>query len=228
MSTVLPFSIRLAAMAFAAILLWSGPSRAYENLPDLAGMWGPVQVASAEGADDAGLDHPAGIMVQKIGARVIDTIEDKDLPKDVKVQRFHEILSENLDTPVIAKFVLGRHWRRASPTQRKEYVSAFGNYIVSRYASLLGQGWKPEKFKVDRVDASRGKAILVFTTVKKANMKPVPVIFRMLKRDGRHKVVDVIVEGVSLLLAQRNEFATAIRHYGGVDGLISMMREKTF
>jgi len=52
--------------------------------------------------------------------------------------------------------------------------------------------------------------------------------WRLVAENGTYKISDVIVEGISMMVTQRSEFASVVQRNGGqVRGLIAMMREKT-
>ena len=56
----------------------------------------------------------------------------------------------------------------------------------------------------------------------------VRVDWRVRRTGGAYRIVDVTVEGVSLAITQRDEFAAVIRSNGGqVEGLLSALREET-
>lgn len=212
------------AVALVGLVGASGTVRAGE--PAMAEQTALAQSGST--SSPSALTHPAGRMVDELGRDVMAYLADSTLSDEQRIAKFRGMLTQHLETEVIGQFVLGRAWRSTQGKQRKDYLEAFDGYIVGRYATMLAKGWKPRAFAVTKVQTHQSGDVLVFVTVDKPGQKSISAIFRMRDRSDRYKVVDVIVEGVSLLVAQRNEFATVLRDHGGVDGLVAMLKERTY
>lgn len=174
-----------------------------------------------------GAEHPAAKLVDTIGREVLRILHDPAFGVEQRSQEFRKILTLHLDIPVIAKFVLGQYWPKATSEQRKAYNAAFRDFIVHRYATLLANGWKPESFQVLKTQEIKADEFLVLSKIERADNRPLEAIFRLRSTEGTYRVVDVLVEGVSLLVAQRKEFASVLREQGGIDGLIGLLKEKS-
>ena len=127
----------------------------------------------------------------------------------------------------MGKWVLGRYWRRASRGEKLEYLKLFENLIVATYAKRFS-AYTDESLKIIKV-ASRGQAnAIVYSNIERGSQqKPIRVDWRVVFSDGRYKVTDIVVEGISMKQTQRSEFASVIRRNGGkVTGLLEALREK--
>jgi phospholipid transport system substrate-binding protein len=143
------------------------------------------------------------------------------------VARFRELLREDFDVPGIARFVLGRYWNAATEEQRAEYVRLFEDYISLAYSTRLAE-YTGEKFKVTGSRPDADGAIVSSQIIRPAGGPPVKVDWRLTGRNGVYKISDVSVDGISMAVTQRSEFASVIQHNGGqVQGLITMLRERT-
>lgn len=182
-----------------------------------AGAFAPVPVAAA--ADPAAL-------IGNLGSRALEVL-GKDATQAQRVARFRELLRQDFDVPGIARFVLGRYWNTATDEQRAEYVRLFGEYIALAYANRLAE-YTGETFKVTGSRPEAGGAIVTSQILRPSGAPPVKVDWRLSGQNGNYKITDVSVEGISMAVTQRSEFASVIQHHGGqVQGLIAMLREKT-
>ena len=183
-----------------------------------AGAFAPATPAAAA-ADPAAL-------ISQLGNRALEVLGQGSTPSQ-RVARFRELLREDFDVPGIARFVLGRYWNIATEQQRAEYVKLFEDYIALAYSTRLAE-YTGEKFKVTGSRPEGDGAIVSSQIVRPGGAAPVKVDWRLTGRNGVYKISDVSVDGISMAVTQRSEFASVIQHNGGqVQGLIAMLREKT-
>jgi phospholipid transport system substrate-binding protein len=154
------------------------------------------------------------------------TVLNKKTDPTIREARFRKLFHEDFDCPGIARFVLGRYWRTASEEEQKEFVKLFENYVVFVYAVRMSD-FGGETIKV-RGSRSDGDGVIVSTDVATpGGAAPVRIDWRLVADNGAYKVNDVIVEGISMAVTQRSEFASVVQRNGGqLHGLIAMMREK--
>lgn len=164
--------------------------------------------------------------VASLGDSAIHTMVDGRLTDEERIKKFRELLVDRFDLPLIGRYVLGVHWRRASPGQRLEFFGLFEEYLVSIYASGLGQ-YGGESLSVKSTRPA-GKDTIVRTEFHGPRIPTLNVDWRIRGDTGNYKVVDIIVEGVSLVIIQRDQFASVIRRTGGnVEGLLAKLRERS-
>jgi phospholipid transport system substrate-binding protein len=176
-------------------------------------------IPAAAAADPAAL-------ISNLGSRALEVL-GKDATQAQRVARFRELLREDFDVPGIARFVLGRYWNTATEEQRAEYVKLFEDYIALAYSTRLAE-YTGEKFKVTGSRPDADGAIVSSQIIRPTGAPPVKVDWRLTGRNGIYKISDVSVDGISMAVTQRSEFASVIQHNGGqVQGLITMLREKT-
>src|SRR5215470_8450540 len=183
----------------------------------LAGGLAPAMPATAA-ADPA-------TMISNLGSRALEVL-GKDATQQQRVARFRELLREDFDVPGIARFVLGRYWNTATEEQRAEFVKLFEGYIAVAYATRLAE-YAGEQFKVTGSRPDGDGAIVSSHILRPAGSAPIKVDWRLTGRNGNYKISDVSVDGISMAVTQRSEFASVIQHSGGqLQGLIAMLREK--
>jgi phospholipid transport system substrate-binding protein len=164
--------------------------------------------------------------MNKLWDRAVEVLNNKSDPT-VREARFRELFHTDFDCPGIARFVLGRYWRAASQEEQQEFVKLFEDYVVFVYTARLSN-FGGEALKV-RGSRSDGDGVIVSTDVISPGApSPMKIDWRLVTENGTYKISDVIVEGVSMMVTQRSEFASIVQRNGGqVRGLIAMMREKT-
>jgi phospholipid transport system substrate-binding protein len=180
---------------------------------------------SAPGMPAVAAAEPAA-MISNLGSRALEVL-GKEATQSQRVARFRELLKEDFDVPGIARFVLGRYWNTATEEQRAEFTKLFEEYIAMAYAARLSQ-YSGETFKVTGSRPDADGTVVSSQIIRPSGAPPVKVDWRLAVRGGVYKISDVSVDGISMAVTQRSEFASVIQHNGGqVQGLLTMLREKT-
>jgi len=178
-----------------------------------------VQEARAE------VDNPHSF-IQTLGGEAIEMLSDPVLTEEDRVEEFRRILVKAFDLRTIGRFVLGRYWRRATPDERREFDVLFEDYIVATYAARLGQ-YQGESLTVNATRDEGNGDILVTTEIIPPDGPTVRVEWRVRGAPGSYRIIDVVVEGISMVITQRSEFASVIQRSGGqVSGLLDELRKK--
>ena len=164
--------------------------------------------------------------VTKLGEDAIKVLSVPGATDEERKQRYRELLDEGFAVNTIGRFVVGRYWRSATPEQRKTYLKLYRAFVLDTYTSRL-DGYSGQTFKVLKSLPIDKRDTLVATEVvsRKSGAPPIRVDYRVRARDGTLKIVDVIVEGISLIATQRSEFASVINR-GGFDSLIELLSSR--
>jgi phospholipid transport system substrate-binding protein len=164
--------------------------------------------------------------VTTLGDRTIRMLSNASLSEGEREARFRYMLDEGFDLDAIARFALGRYWRRATRDERAEYRVLFEEFIVRTYVGRLGR-YGGEQLSVVGTIADGDGDTLVRSEILDPNFPPVRVDWRIRRIDNSYRIVDVVLEGVSMALTQRDEFAAVIQKNGGtVEGLLNELRSK--
>ena len=178
-------------------------------------------------AGDEEFGAEAKAFVEDMAVKAIAELTVSDLDKDKRRRRFREMMHEYFAFKGIAKWVLGRYWRRATEVERKEYLELFEQLMVAVYTERF-ERYSGETLSVGRAEVRGGKDVLVHSRLLRPNgLKPIKVAWRV-RADGHvYRVVDIMVEGLSMGLTQREEFASFIRQNNGrVQSLIIELRKR--
>lgn len=168
----------------------------------------------------------AGEFIVALADRAIAGLTDKVASRADRESRFRTLLTDGFDVPHIARFVLGRYWRTASETERAEYLQLFEDFLVHSYSQRFGE-YAGENLKVAGTRAMPDSEVMVLTDLLRPSGPPVKVEWRLRRNGSLFKITDVVVEGVSMSITQRDDFSATIQRAGGrVDALLTQLRDK--
>ena len=161
--------------------------------------------------------------VVDIGNQAIKILK---IPVDDKEKRKNELrnlLQEKFDMELISKVILGGSVvKNSSSAQLKKFAEVFEIHIVKIYSSQLGT-YKGQIFKVNNTEIKR-KDAFVYSTITSPDYPTTNIVWRIRERDTIPKVIDMQVEGVSLLRTKKNDFAMILNQVG-LEGLIEKLDE---
>jgi len=175
-------------------------------------------VTGSAGADPA---RTPTDFVSDLGDRLLTELK-RDLPRDELQGRLQELFTEAFDVPVVAKFVLGRHWKAATESQQHEYLGLFGRYVGGIYATQFSD-YSGETFEIRAQTQLSGGDVLVRLDIIRPDGPPLPVDFRVRREQETLRIVDVAVEGLSLIVTKRDEFGSLVQREG-MEGLLEALR----
>jgi phospholipid transport system substrate-binding protein len=184
----------------------------------------PSQFYSADAADDG-----PGAFVTRLGNKTIANLTDVSMSESDRETQFRDLLREGFAVDTIGQFVLGKYRRTTSTETVNEFIHVFEEYIVSLYAKQFSR-YGGEKFVVEKVvESSRSSDSMVMTKIiPNGGAEPLRVDFQVRNISNTFKILDVRVEGVSMVLAERDEFTSFIAKNGGrVEALIDTLRQRT-
>ena len=163
--------------------------------------------------------------VEKLGKEVIETVSDEKLSDSQRRSNFRYLYLNAFDNFYISRFVLGRYWKRIDKSVKEEFVKTFNDYIVSTYAPKF-KGWQGEFKAVDALIEKNFYNVKMDVINKDGPV--LKLIWKIyLDKNKNFKILDVNIDGVSMLVTQRAEFMSVIKNNpDGVVGLIKAMKKK--
>ncbi len=181
--------------------------------------------ASANAAVDAA---KAEEFVQKVTKEGIEEIINANVSQTVKDERFEKLFNNALDLNFIGQFVLGRYWRTATAEQKKEFISAYRELNIKTWSQRFDE-FKGKNFIFKGTTPSNSaNQVFVNSVVPMEQGEPAKVVWRVKQTGNNFKIVDIIIENVSLAITARNEYTAYIKTApGGIDDLIKDLQNKT-
>ena len=138
----------------------------------------------------------------------------------------NEVVIPHFDFISMSKWVLGKtSWRGASEGQREQFIGEFRTLLVRTYAKALLEYSNEVIEYLPTEDNPNSNLVVVKTKINQPGAKAVPIDYRMHVSGGEWKVVDIVVDGVSLVSTYRGSFASQIKK-GGLDSLISKLSQR--
>ena len=163
--------------------------------------------------------------VSNFADNAISILSNESLDINQKNLQFTDLVMSSIDMNLISKFVLSKYWKIASQEQRDVYIKVFEEYFISSYANKLDQ-YSGEKIVIVSSDAAKKFVIVKSNIVRDgADTLKIELDWRLLTRDGQTKIIDLSIEGISLIVAQREEFQSYLSNNDGdLDALINRLR----
>lgn len=151
--------------------------------------------------------------IDQMGQSAIGFLGNNGLSQAQKEAEFKQLLQTSFDIKTIGRFALGSYWNSATPAQQSEYQQLFEQMIIRVYATRFNE------YKGERLDVSSsrpdGRDELVTTYIVPPSGEKIQVDWRVREKNGSYKIVDVIIEGVSMAMTQRSDFSSVIQRGGG-------------
>ena len=180
--------------------------------------------AQANAAIDA---DKAEEFVKGVTKAGIEELINTDVSAAEKKERFTKLFNKDLDLDTIGKNVLGRYWRTATPQQRKEFIDVYRKLNIQTWSERFDD-FKGKHFEFIGTEKSNSAdQIFVVTQVPMSEGKPASVKWRVRASNGDFRIVDIIIENVSLTLTARSEYTSYIQKSpNGINDLIKNLKTK--
>ncbi len=164
------------------------------------------------------VDINAQELVKQTADRVLDAIRDDRAAFERRPKAVYELVEEvvfpHVDFENMARWALGKYWRRADEEQREQFVREFRTLILRTYATALMEYRDQEIVYLPMRGEELGTDVTVRTEIRQQGGPPVPVNYRLHRVADTWKVYDLSIDGISLLTTYRSSFSTQIRQQG--------------
>ena len=185
-----------------------------------------LAVASAAPAM-AGTDGPREVMTKTIDA-AFAILRDRSLSgkerRAHRIDQLRRVADRTFEWSELARSSLGVKWRTLDAAQRAQFVDVFKDVLAAQYMDDIDRFQGTETVTVDSVVAEGDEAI-VRTTLLTSSRERVPLDYRMRVIEGRWRVVDLSIEGISLVNHFRKTFTAALVN-GSIEDLIVRLRRQ--
>ena len=152
--------------------------------------------------------------VSTMARRALDFLGNAQQTQAQKTESFRRLLEDNFDMETIGRFTLGKYWKVATPSQQTEYQRLFKKRVVEMYSRRFSE-YKDQKIEVRSSRPEGENDVIVTSYVVQPGSPEILVDWRVRYKNGRYRIVDVIVEGVSMSVTQRSDFSSVIQQGGG-------------
>jgi phospholipid transport system substrate-binding protein len=189
----------------------------------------PVAAAETNAAPDAAADFVKGLFDR---ARGLSARPDSRDPE--RHRQLVAFVRKGVDLVAIARFSTGPFWKQASETERDRFLALFETFVAQTFGRRLGElsGHNLKIVKAVAVapgsEDSRDMLVMSRFVGNDETNRTFGVDWRVRMSETGPRIVDLVVEGISMAVAQRDEFITVIRNGGGkFEALIAKLEEWT-
>ncbi|MCX5848758.1 MAG: ABC transporter substrate-binding protein [Deltaproteobacteria bacterium] len=165
--------------------------------------------------------------VQKSVNDVLDVLRNPKLKaesaKEIKKEKLRLIYKDMFDEMEFSRRTLTRNWNNFNPAQRAEFVKLFEQVLEKSYADKILDytNEKVEFFKEEMKSDTQAEIQSKIIT----SSKEIPIFYRVILKDGKWKVYDVVIENVSLVQNYRTQFNDILAK-NTPDQLLETLRKK--
>ncbi len=167
---------------------------------------------------------PASDFIEGLGNQAISVLADKALSQADRDAKFRDLFVQAFDVPAIGQFVLGRYRRSATPEQIDEFNKLYTDDVVRTYSRRLSQ-YAGETLKVLGSQVLSDETVVRTQIISPKKPQPTNVDWHLSGTAGSYKIVDVVIENLSMRSAQREDYGSVISS-GGIDALLAGLRKK--
>lgn len=185
---------------------------------------GLVLFAPAAAAEDRTSPDRASAFVQQLGGSATTLVATYPADSNKLQLAYEDLVRRSFDQESIGRFALGGTWQLVTAAQQRAYQELFAVWMTYSYARRLGAN-AGDSFAITGTQPIAERDILVESRIDRPRRNPVTVGWRVREIGGHMKIIDVVVEGVSLDVTQRDEFA-AVTQNKGFEGLIGELKAR--
>ena len=155
----------------------------------------------------------AEAFVRDVVDRMIEIVRTADA-RNTRVDEVMALIKETTAVEAIARFTMGATWRRMSESQREAFLDAFERYAARVYVNRIGD-YEGQTVEVTGAQDVGRKGILVQSVLQSPAADDIALEWLVTDRNGPVQLVDLIAEGVSISISQREEFGAMLERRGG-------------
>jgi len=169
------------------------------------------------------------VVIAEASAVLLNQLKDPNFSSDkTRIRQFIDShIFSSVDTVRMSALVLGKHWRKASKTEKKQFIQSFKQLLVNTYAATFTEqfhNWSIQYAPLKLKDSDT--KVLVKTQVQQAGKPDTQIDYSMVLRKNQWKIYDIKVEGISLVISNRSTFSQMIKKSGSLAAVISQLQQK--
>ena len=169
-------------------------------------------------------ENVAVVYIENVGQQAINILKTPIEDLQTRELLFEKMLNNHFDKKLIHRAVLGKASKGASESELIRFGKAFDKHIVKVYASQLGV-YSNQLFIIDKAFKKGKKDTIVSSHIEHETAPPLRIDWRLRDRGEGTKIIDIAIEGVSLLATKRADFGSSIKK-GGLHSLIIDLETK--
>jgi len=181
---------------------------------------------SAIAAEDPDITIAPRQLIDDAASKIVTILGRKGQSSDVRVAEIEEIAYELFDFTTMSKLVLARNWRKLDTEKRAEFVREFKRNLSRTYGTRLDR-YDQEDIEIFGTQIEPRDDVSVKTRIVGGQFDGAVISYRLRERRERWRIIDVVIEGISLVSNYRSQFSEILNN-GTIDDLMVKMRDKNF
>ena len=169
-------------------------------------------------------EQEASMVVEQTSAEIVALLADKSLANGQRIEKITQIADQRFDLELMSGLILGRNRSKLSATQRDDFLHEFKRHLIVTYGDSL-EKYSGEQIEISNARAEQNGDVTVKTKIVGGKAGGVTVDYRLRAKSGPWRVIDVFIEGVSVVQNFRSQVQEIVSTRGA-DQLITILREK--
>ena len=157
---------------------------------------------------------------------VIAVLKQPGLSKADRRGKIEDIVLKSVDFDTLSKLTMARNWTKLTPAQQDEFRQEFRRHLSATYGRRIDDYRNETVTVLGTREESRGDQTVKTRINRGGGTADVLVDYRLRQTAGQWKIIDVVIEGVSLVANFRSQFQDMMAH-GGAEHLLAALRQKT-
>ncbi len=185
---------------------------------------GLIAILSLTGGPARAQSTPSEV-IETVSSQVLAVLRERSVESSIRRTKVEEIIYRYVDFETLSRLVMARNWRKLSDAEKSEFMREFKKHLSNTYGDNI-DNYRNEKVAIlSEREEKRGDVTVKSTIVRGGGGDDVMVDYRLRKRDDNWRIIDVVIEGVSLVANFRSQFQEIISSKG-IDELLRLLREK--
>jgi phospholipid transport system substrate-binding protein len=155
---------------------------------------------------------------------VLGILRDGGLTADEKRHRIEDVVYARVDFDTLSRLVLAQNWKALTGAQRTDFVREFRRHLALTYGKNV-DSYRNERVAIEGEREEARGDWTVKTKIVRGGPDDIAVDYRLRQTNGTWRIIDFIIEGVSLVSNYRSQFQEIMAH-GGAGRLLDLLREK--
>jgi phospholipid transport system substrate-binding protein len=182
--------------------------------------------AQAKPAANAALTAAPRQLIDETAVKIVAILARKSDPAEKRVGEIEAIAYDLFDFTTMSKLVLARNWRKLTPAQQKTFIEEFKRHLSHTYGTRLDR-YDQERVDVYAAQVEQRNDVSVKTRIVGGQFDGAEISYRLRQQADRWRIIDVVIEGVSLVSNYRSQFQEVL-NTGTIDDLLAKLRDKNF
>ena len=181
---------------------------------------------SSSVAEDLDITVAPRNLIDETATKIIEILGRENKPEETRIAEIEKIAYDIFDFTTMSKLVLARTWRKLDKQQRAEFVREFKRNLARTYGTRLDR-YEQEDIEIFGTQIEPRNDVSIKTRIVGGQFDGALISYRLRERSERWRIIDVVIEGVSLVSNYRSQFAE-ILSTGTIDDLMVKLRDKNF